>query len=325
MTVEIRDEQGRECGTEVRINDNKNGQYKISYSLKEHGRYSIIIKVNGEHVRDSPYDLLVKSFQFKPVLSFGKFNHPWGVAVSDTDEIAVTDCCNHSVQIFDNGGNYLRSFGHQRTKQGEFSYPRGIRFDNKRKIFIADNPNHRIQIFSGEGWYMGMFGGKGSLDSQLSNPWGLSLDANGNIIVADQGNKLIKIFSTDGKFVRKIGGPGSFSSPVHCVQCDEYLIVSDKDEHCIKVFSSEGKYQYKFGQQGGGDGEFNSPLCLAVTKSKHLMVCDMGNNRIQVFELNGKFVGSNLGEFNDPTSVAVLKSGRIVVADWDNSRIQMFE
>ena len=61
VTVEIRDQRGRECGTEVRINDNKNGQYKISYSLKEQGRYSIIIKVNGEHVCDSPYDLLVKA------------------------------------------------------------------------------------------------------------------------------------------------------------------------------------------------------------------------------------------------------------------------
>ena len=338
VTVEIRDERGRECETEVRINDNKNGQYKISYSLKEQGRYSIIIKVNGEHVRDSPYDLLVKSFQFKPVLSFGKqgssaerFKLPWGVAVSDTDEIAVTDLSNYRVQIFDSGGNYLRSFGRQGTKQGEFSNPRGICFDNKRNIFIADQNNHRIQIFSGEGRYIGMFGGKGSLDSQLSDPWGLSLDANGNIIVADSGNKLIKIFSTVGKFVRKIGGPGSLSHPVHCVQCDEYLIVSDDGEHCIKVFSIEGKYQYKFGQQGGGDGEFYYPRCMAVTKSKHLMVCDGENDRIQVFELNGRFIGkfgtngSEVGEFNTPTSIAVLKSGRIVVLLLGNNRIQMFE
>ena len=61
VTVEIRDQRGRECGTEVRISDDKNGQYKISYSLKEPGRYSIIIKVNGEHVRGSPYDLLIKA------------------------------------------------------------------------------------------------------------------------------------------------------------------------------------------------------------------------------------------------------------------------
>ena len=383
VRVEIRDQRGRECGTEVRISDDKNGQYKISYSLKEQGRYSIIIKVNEEHVPGSPYDLLVKAreqavssgifsarrknsvghspslsasryfspeqgacsramlvkpFQFKPVLSFGKkgssvgmFSRPWGVAVSDTDEIAVTDCCNHRVQIFDSGGNYLRSFGRNGYNQGEFIYPFGICFDSNRNIFVVDKDNHRIQFFSGEGRYMGIFGGKGNRDSQLSNPWGLSLDATGNIIVADSGNKLIKIFSTSGNFVRKIGRSDSFSFPCHCVQCDEYLMVSDRHEHCIKVFSAEGEYQYKFGKRGGGDGEFNSPRCLAVTKSKHLMVCDQGNNRIQVFELNGRFVGkfgtegSNLGEFNHPTSVTVLSNGRIVVSDYNNHRIQMFE
>ena len=342
VTVEIRDPRGRVCGPEVRINDNKNGQYKISYSLKEQDRYLVIIKVNGEHVRDSPYGLLVKAceqaissgnlstrgkygirhssspsasryfspergacstvlsvkpFQFKPVLFFGKkgssvgmFQCPWGVAMSDRDEIVVTDQLNHRVQILDRGGNYLRSFGRHGTNQGEFIYPLGICFDNNRNIFVADNSNSRVQIFSEEGRYIGMFGGKGRLDSQLSDPWGLSLDSNGNIIVADSGNKLIKIFSTDGKFVRKIGGPGSFSYPIHCVQCDENLLVSDSNEHCIKVFSTEGKYQYKFGQQREGNGEFNYPRCMAVTKSKHLMVCDGGNGTIQVFELNGKFV-----------------------------------
>ena len=383
VTVEIRDERGRERRTEVRINDNKNGQYKISYSFKEQGRYSIIIKVNGEHVRDSPYDLLVKAreqtissgnlsargknsvghspsptascyffpeqgaysqalqvkpFQFKPVLSFGKegssagmFNGPWGVAMSDTDEIAVTDRTNHRVQIFDSGGNYLRSFGCRGTNQGEFTFPSGICFDNKRNIFIVDQGNHRIQIFSWKGKYMGMFGGEGRHDCQLSDPQGLSLDANGNIIVADTGNKLIKIFSSDGKFVRKIGGPGSLCYPIHCVQCDEYLIVSDSNEHCIKVFSTEGKFQYKFGQKGEGYVEFKSPGCLAVTKSKHLMVCDRRINRIQVFELNGNFVytfgtrGSNSGEFIRPMSVAVLSNSRIVVCDCANHRIQIFE
>ena len=61
------------------------------------------------------------------------------------------------------------------------------------------------------------------------------------------------------------------------------------------------------------------------------MVCDAENNRVQVFELNGKFVtkfgnfGMELGEFQHPTSTAVLNDGRIVVADCFNNRIQIFE
>ena len=339
VTVEICDGQGRECVTEVRINDNKDGSYKISYSLRDQGRYKVTVKVNGQHVRDSPFSCQVKSFQFKPVSSFGKegssvgmLNSPWGVAVNSKDEIAVTDSCNNRVQIFSSDGNYLRSFGRVGNKAGEFSYPKGITFHRNGNIFVTDNRNHRIQIFSGEGEYVGMFGGKGSLDSQLFNPCGLSVDSDGNIIVADANNKLIKIFSPNGKFLMKIGGQGSFSYPIHCIQCNRYLIVSDHEENCIKVFHRDGNFQYKFGKGGGGDGEFKQPYCLAVNNSGHqLMVCDGSNHRIQVFELNGKFVGkfgtkgSNLGEFATPKSLAVLSNGRIVVSESSNQRVQIFE
>ena len=338
VTVEIRNEQGRECATEVRINDKKDGLYQINYSPRDPGRYKVTIKVNGEHIRGSPFTVQVKSFQFRPVLSFGKqgssvgmFNFPWGVAVSARDEIAVTDHNNHRVQIFTSDGNYLRSFGREGNEAGEFKFPAGIACHNNGNIFVADSFNDRIQIFSGEGEYVGSFGGKGSLDNQLSCPWGLSVDSDGNIIVADTCNKLIKIFSPDGKFLMKIGGQGSFTYPIHCVQCDRYLIVSDNNEHCIKVFDRNGTFQYKFGKKGGGDGEFNYPACLSVNKSGDLVVCDRGNNRVQVFELNGKFVckfgteGSNLGEFKNPISVGVLSNGRIVVTDTTNHRIQIFE
>ena len=335
VTVEIRDEQGRECATEVRINDNKDGSYEISYSPKIQGKYNVTVKVSDS---DSPFSVEVKLFQLRPVFSFGQkgssdrmFNRPWGVTVNVRDEIAVTDCWNHRVQIFSSDGKHLRSFGREGNKVGEFKYPKGITFHKNGNIFVADKNNHRIQIFSGEGKYVGMFGGKGSLDSQLSDPWGLSVDSDGNIIVADAGNKMIKIFSPDGKFLKKIGGEGSFTYPIHCVQCDRYLVVSDRDEHCIKVFNYDGNFQYKFGKQGGGDGEFIYPCCLSVNKSGHLLVCDEFNNRILVFELNGKFVGkfgtegSDLGEFNSPQSVVVLSNGRIAVSDHLNNRIQILE
>ena len=153
--------------------------------------------------------------------------------------------------------------------------------------------------------------------------------SDGDIIVVDTGDKFIKIFSPNGKFLTKIGGKGSLTFPIHCIQCGfRYLIVSDRDEHCIKVFDRNGNFVYKFGNRGKGKGDFKYPHCLSVnTESGHLMVCDSRNDRIQVFELNGKFGtnGSKLGEFNSPLSIAVLSNGRIVVSDYNYNRIQIFE
>ncbi|XP_058940088.2 E3 ubiquitin-protein ligase TRIM71-like [Pocillopora verrucosa] len=338
VMVEIRDEQGRECTSQIQIIDRKDGLYQVRYCPRDPGKCQVTVKVNGEHVRDSPFAVQVTPFQFKPVLSFGKegtsegmFRFPWGAAVNDKDEIVVTDYDNQRVQIFNSEGNYLRSFGRSATKKGEFQSPAGITYRNNGNIFVADSGNCRIQIFKGEGEYVGSFGGRGSLDSQLSCPSGLSVDSDGNIIVADSGNRMIKIFSPDGKFLTKIGGQGSFTFPEHCIQYERYLIVSDYWEHCIKVFDRKGNFQYKFGKKGGGDGELNSPSGLLVNKSGHLMVCDVNNDRIQVFELNGKFLGKfgrkggNLGEFSNPISLAVLSNGQIVVCDAFNYRIQILE
>ena len=261
VTVEIKDEQGQECVTQVKVQDIKDGTYNVSFYPRVQGTFKLHVKVNEEHIRGSPFTMSVKPFHVKSVLCFGEegnddgmFRYPRGVAVTDKDEIVAADEGNHRVQVFDSNGTFLRSFGHEGKNAGEFNRPDGIAIDRDGKSFVADRLNHRVQIFSWEK-YLGSFGGNGSLDNQLSNPQGLSLDSTGNIIVADRGNKLIKMFNPHGRFVMKIGGQGSFSLPVHCVQCGEYFIVSDRGQHCIKVFNREGHFQYKFGKQGQGDGE----------------------------------------------------------------------
>ena len=337
VTIEIKNEQEQECVTEVRIDDNKDGIYNVSYYPIVQGTIKLFVKVNGVHIRGSPFTVIVKPFYVRPLLSFGQqgsgegmFINPLGVAINDKDEIVVADQCNHRVQVFDINGTFLRCFGQEGENAGEFSYPHGIAIGKDRNILVSEYLNHRVQVFSREGRHLGSFGGKGSLYSQLLYPRGLSLDSTGNVIVADTGNKLIKIFTPDGRFVMKIGGQGSFGDPVHCVQCGEYFIVSDSHEHCIKVFNREGHFQYKFGKNGKGDGELKCPQFLSVTQSKHLLVCDRFNNRIQVFKVDGTFVqkfglkGSKSGELSGPFSSAVLSNGRIVVSELGNNRIQIF-
>ena len=339
VTVEMRNQQGQDCATKARVQDNKDGSYKISYFVKETGGCHLSVKVNEKHVHGSPFATQVKPRQFRPVLSFGQkgsgagmLNSPWGVAVNKRDEIAVTEFSNNRIQVLSSDGTYLRSFGTRGDKQGELHFPTGIAFDRKNgNILVVDRGSHRVQLFSEQGEYLNYFGEKGNLDHQLNSPSGLSVDSDGNVIVADSGNEAIKIFSLNGHFLRKIGEEGSFTTPWHCIQYDNYLIVSDIDENCIKVFNKDGHFLYKFGKEGSGYGEFNEPRCLSVNKAGHLMVCDDGNHRVQVFELSGKFVtkfgtqGRGKGEFNRPSSTAVLSDGRIVITEFWNNRIQIFE
>ena len=341
VTVEIKNQEGHDCATEVRLKDEKDGSYKVRYFLKDTGKCQVSVKINEKHIRGSPFPVKPKPRQFRHVLSFGQQGSsvgmqccPYGVAVNERDEIVVSDIDNHRVQVFSSDGTYLRSFGRKGDKQGEFNWPAGIAFNKNSRSIVVDNNNHRVQLFNEKGEYLSQFGGEGNLDHQLRDPLGLSVDRNENIIVADKGNKVIKTFSPSGQFLHTLGeGEGEgFTSPRHCIQYDKYLIVSDAGENCIKVFDIKGNFLHKFGNKGNGDGEFNSPRFLSVNKAGHLMVCDRENDRVQVFELSGKFItkfeeraGSGPGELQGPTSIAVLSDGRIVVADWLNNRIQIFE
>ena len=332
VTLEVRNREGENCAAKVQVQDNRDGTYKIKYFAKETGTCSASVKVNGEHIRGSPFQVEVKPRQFRPVLSFGEqtLKLPWGVAVNEQDEITVSDIGNHKIHLFKSDGTHIKSFGGKGAKHGELDWPSGIAYDGD-DIIVADQGNHRVQVLSRQGQYLGHFGGKGSLDHQLNFPTGLSINSDGNIIVANTKNKLIKIFSAEGQFLNKLGTEGSFTDPFHCIQHGNYLIVSDSGDHCVKLFDRKGNFLYKFGKKGNADGEFNTPRCLFMNKAGHLMVCDNGNHRIQVFNLNGKFVtkfgteGSRTGEFNAPLSAAVLNDGKIVVSDNGNRRIQIFE
>ena len=331
VTMEIRNDDDRECATEAQVQDNKDGSYNISYFAKEAGTCQTSVMVNGQHVSSSPFTVQVKPRQYKPVLSFGgkgssagMFDRPWGVAVNERNKIAVTDRDNGRVQIFSSDGTCLRSFGRRGNKEGEFIHPSGIAYLNNGNIVVADSGNHRLQIFTGRG--NTQIGGKAKLDHQFDYPWGLSVDSDGNIIVADSNNKLIKIFTLSGQFLRKFGGEDLLVDPLHCIQKDQYFIVSDYGDHTIKVFNTDGDFLYKFGNKGEGDGEFDNPYCLSVDKAGHLMVCDGANDRVQVLELNGKFITKfKLMSGGFPLSTAVLSDGRIVVSDFRDQRIQLIE
>ncbi|XP_022810253.1 E3 ubiquitin-protein ligase TRIM71-like [Stylophora pistillata] len=161
VMVEIKTQQGldHDYATEVRVQHNKDGSYKIRYFLKDTGKCQISVKANEEHIGGSPFTVETKPRQFRPLLSFGKggssvgmFRCPYGVAVNDRDEIAVTDPNNHRVQVFSSDGTYLRSFGKEGDEQGrEFHCPADIAHDKKKNIIMVDTDNHRVQFFNYQG------------------------------------------------------------------------------------------------------------------------------------------------------------------------------
>ncbi|MGH2616807.1 MAG: 6-bladed beta-propeller, partial [Thermomicrobiales bacterium] len=61
------------------------------------------------------------------------------------------------------------------------------------------------------------------------------------------------------------------------------VYVADTENHRIQTFHDD-VYVAKFGAYGNGNGQFNTPLGVAVDLDGRVYVADWGNHRIQVFK-----------------------------------------
>ena len=103
------------------------------------------------------------------------------------------------------------------------------------------------------------------------------------------------------------------------------FLVSDGGNHCIKAFDQSGTFLYKFGEEGNQDGQFKLPHGLLVDSSNNLLVCDLGNNRVQQFSLDGRFTGKSITRLSKPMAITKAPDGRILVTSHDEKKVYILK
>ena len=62
--------------------------------------------------------------------------------------------------------------------------------------------------------------------------------------------------------------------------------MADTLNNRVQVFSPGGRFLWNWGSRGSGDGQFNSPVNIAVDASGNVYVIDAYNHRVQVFSVD---------------------------------------
>lgn len=181
--------------------------------------------------------------------------------------------------------------GGQGRERGQFEKPRGIAADAAGNLYVADLGNSRIQKFSPEGEFLKTFGNPGTSEGELREPNGITVDSAGKIYVADALNHRLIKFNADGNFEKQWSGPepGFYGPRDVAIGPNKQLYILDQGRSRVVRLDPESENFTQWGQKGTGEGEFDDPTGLAVGGDR-VFVTDAANNRIQVFDLDGKFI-----------------------------------
>jgi DNA-binding beta-propeller fold protein YncE len=200
------------------------------------------------------------------------------VAVSARGNILVLHRGAHPLMEFEPGGKFVRSWGDGLFSEGKVgAIPQSFWTDDKSR-------------------YSAVYGPAGCTSCGAHS---VRVDPQGNVWVIDAPGHVVYKMSPDGKEVMRLGtkgtagtGPNTFNLPTDVAFApggDVYVTDGYGGARVVK-YARDGKYLLEWGKRGKGPGEFGLPHNIVVDREGRVYVTDRDNQRIQVFDANGKFL-----------------------------------
>ena len=216
----------------------------------------------------------------------------------------------------------------------QLAEPYGIAVDSENNLYVADQKVGAIFIFNTRTREVELI--KNKTHGHFVRIIGLAMDDNDRLFVSDPGLRHVLVLNakhqpedviTDG-----LVEPGGMAIDTE----NRLLYVADIDQDQVLVYDADTlKLKRRIGTGGHKHelttpGDFARPAGLAVDQEGNLYVADTLNNRIEIFDGDGKFVstfgkaGDGPGYFSRPKGVAIDGDGHIWVVDGMQDRVQVF-
>jgi DNA-binding beta-propeller fold protein YncE len=182
------------------------------------------------------------------------------------------------IMAFDKRGNFLRAWG-----RGMFKTTHFLRVDRRGDVWVTDRGYMQAFKFNPQGGLLLTLGKQGVLGDNTSHD---TFNGMADLAVGGNGD----VFIADGE------GPNTR----------------------VAKFTKTGEFITWWGGKGAEPGQFNMPHSIAVDSRDRVYVADRSNNRIQVFDRNGRFLSqwTNVGV---PWGISVRDNRMYLVDGSDNN------
>jgi DNA-binding beta-propeller fold protein YncE len=171
----------------------------------------------------------------------------------------------HPVVIFDRDGNFLGSWG-----AGMFRFPHAIRIVEGDFVWVCDEHHMQFMKFTADGKLLETIGEKGHR--------------------SDTGVPADDFSSQAWRKVTHGGSPFNLPTDIAFAPDGAIFITDGYGNARVHKFSGAGKYLFSWGEPGDLPGQFNLPHGVWIDRRGRVLVADRENDRVQVFDQEGRLL-----------------------------------
>jgi DNA-binding beta-propeller fold protein YncE len=212
----------------------------------------------------------------------------------------------------------------------------GVAVNSKGHIYVFHRGKHPLMEFDASGKFL-----RSIADDLFVTAHTVRVDAGDNIWTTDVGSHVVLKLSPEGRVLLSLGRmrtPGDdvlhFNQPTDVAFDREgniYVADGEGNSRVLK-FNKYGNVLLGWGMKGDGPGQFNLPHSIAIDGDL-VYVGDRENGRIQIFDLNGRYVhewkvGHPFGLVIAPNHFIYMSdaiAGRILKINRDGKVVGVFE
>jgi sugar lactone lactonase YvrE len=228
------------------------------------------------------------------------------------------------------GMSGAQSGGHFKVDSNWAQLPAGTAWNGNTSWITADGKGNVVvlvrtapyfRVFTRDGKFVKSFGD----DGLFQNAHSVTIDSKGFLWVTDAASHQVHKFSPEGKLLLTLGkkgvagdnaSPDSFNQPNHvAIAANGDIYVSDGYQNSRVVhFNANGNFvRIIGGVKGSQPGQLQLPHGVALDSRGRILINDSDNQRVSIFDKDGKFVET--WPFPSRGGIAVASDDTVYISD----------
>ena len=192
-----------------------------------------------------------------------------------------------------------------------------LAIDSNDRVYVFQRSNPPVLVFDSVGLLVDSWG-----EGEFSDAHGIFITTDDLVLLVDRDAHEILACETSGTVRFRLGQRHRprlnepFNHPTDIAQAPngDYYVSDGYGNSRVHCFSSDGTYRFSWGRPGDGPGEFTTPHAVWVDSAERVLVADRENNRVQLFDLQGRFLES-WSDFYHPMDIYADRDGNVFVTD----------